>query len=48
VFAAGGAIARRMLGLLTWLRPPVLRDWLATRDLPRAPARSFRDQWSRR
>jgi L-lactate dehydrogenase complex protein LldF len=48
VFATGGAIARRMLGLLTWLRPPVLRDWLATRDLPRAPARSFRDQWSRR
>jgi len=25
-----------------------LRDWLATRDLPAAPARSFRDEWSRR
>ncbi|NBU41996.1 MAG: (4Fe-4S)-binding protein, partial [Planctomycetia bacterium] len=30
------------------LRPPLMRDWLSSRDLPSAPARSFRDQWSRR
>jgi hypothetical protein len=30
------------------LRPPLLRDWLATRDLPAAPAQSFRAQWKSR
>jgi hypothetical protein len=39
---------RRTLGLLKALRPPLMRDWLATRDLPQAPPRSFRDQWGRR
>jgi L-lactate dehydrogenase complex protein LldF len=48
LFATGGAVFRRTLGLMKRLRPPLLRDWLATRDLPAAPTRSFRDQWSRR
>jgi len=45
LFATGGAVFRRTLGLMKRLRPPLLRDWLATRDLPAAPAFSFRDQW---
>jgi L-lactate dehydrogenase complex protein LldF len=48
LFATGGAMFRRTLGFFKAIRPPLLRDWLATRDLPQAPARSFRDQWSRR
>jgi L-lactate dehydrogenase complex protein LldF len=48
LFAAGGAIFRRSLWLLKKLRLPLLRDWIASRDLPRAPARSFRDQWRHR
>jgi L-lactate dehydrogenase complex protein LldF len=48
LFAAGGWLFRRSLGLLKVLRPPGLRAWLATRDLPPAPARSFRSQWRRR
>jgi hypothetical protein len=48
LFAAGGAVFRRSLWLLKKLRPPLLRDWLATRDLPAAPAASFRSQWRAR
>ena len=48
LFAAGGAIFRRTLWLAKKLRPPLLRDWLATRDLPPAPARSFRSEWRSR
>ena len=48
LFAAGGAIFRRSLWLLKKLRLPLLRDWIASRDLPKAPARSFRDQWRHR
>ena len=48
LFAAGGAIFRRSLWLLKQLRLPLLRDWIASRDLPRAPAQSFRDQWRHR
>jgi len=48
LFATGGGVFRRTLGLVKALRPPLLRDWLATRDLPQAPSRSFRGQWSRR
>jgi L-lactate dehydrogenase complex protein LldF len=48
LFAAGGSLFRRTLGLLTLLRPPLLRSWLATRDLPKPPARSFRSQWRTR
>jgi L-lactate dehydrogenase complex protein LldF len=48
LFAAGGAIVRRTLWLMKKLRPPLLREWLATRDLPPAPAKSFRSQWRSR
>ncbi len=48
LFAAGGAIVRRTLWLMKKLRPPLLREWLATRDLPPAPATSFRSQWRSR
>jgi L-lactate dehydrogenase complex protein LldF len=48
LFSAGGSLFRRSLGLLKALRPPLLRDWLATRDLPAAPRRSFRAEWRRR
>jgi L-lactate dehydrogenase complex protein LldF len=48
LFAAAGAIGRRTLGLAKALRPPLLRDWLASRNLPAAPARSFRSQWRSR
>ena len=48
LFAAGGAMFRHSLGLLKALRPPLLKDWLASRDLPAAPASSFRGQWAAR
>jgi L-lactate dehydrogenase complex protein LldF len=48
LFAAGGAAFRHTLWLMKKLRPPLLRDWLATRDLPAAPAASFRSQWRAR
>jgi L-lactate dehydrogenase complex protein LldF len=48
LFAAGGAAFRHTLWLTKKLRPPLLRDWLATRDLPAAPAASFRSQWRAR
>jgi L-lactate dehydrogenase complex protein LldF len=48
LFALGGAAFRKSLWLAKKLRPPLLRDWLATRDLPPAPAASFRSQWGRR
>jgi len=48
LFAAGGWWFRKSLRLLTMLRPPPLNAWLATRDLPPAPRRSFRSQWRRR
>jgi len=45
LFAAGGAMFRHTLWLAKRLRLPLLRAWLATRDLPPAPAQSFRAQW---
>ena len=48
LFALGGAFFRRSLWLAKRLRPPLLDAWLATRDLPPAPARSFRSQWKSR
>jgi L-lactate dehydrogenase complex protein LldF len=48
LFAAGGGAFRHTLWLMKKLRPPLLRDWLATRDLPAAPAASFRSQWRAR
>ena len=48
LFATGGAVFRKTLWLLKKLRLPLLGDWLATRDLPAAPAASFRSQWRAR
>jgi L-lactate dehydrogenase complex protein LldF len=48
LFGLGGAVFRRTLPLLKAVRPPLLRDWLASRDLPAAPRQSFRRQWDRR
>jgi L-lactate dehydrogenase complex protein LldF len=45
LFGLGGAVFRSTLPLLKVLRPPLLRDWLASRDLPAAPRQSFRRQW---
>jgi len=47
-FAAGGWAFRKTLWLAKLLRPPPLSAWLATRDLPPAPARSFRSAWRSR
>ena len=48
LFTTGGWLFRKSLGLLKVLRPPLLKAWLASRDLPPAPAQSFRSQWRRR
>ena len=48
LFATGGWLFRKTLGLAKAIRPPVLSAWLATRDLPPAPAQSFRAAWKRR
>jgi len=48
LFAAGGAVVRRTLGVAKRLLPPLLSAWLATRDLPPAPRTSFRGQWRNR
>jgi hypothetical protein len=48
LFGLGGAVFRRTLPLLKAVRPPLLRDWLASRDLPAAPRQSFRRQWDHR
>ena len=45
LFALGGRIFRATLPLLQKLPLPYMRAWMKTRDLPAAPARSFRDQW---
>ncbi|MEI8071493.1 MAG: lactate utilization protein B [Planctomycetota bacterium] len=47
LFALGGWLFRRTLGLLKVMRLPLLRDWLATRDLPPAPRQSFRAEWAK-
>jgi len=47
LFALGGWLFRRTLEILKVVRPPLLRDWLATRDLPPAPRQSFRAEWAK-
>jgi L-lactate dehydrogenase complex protein LldF len=47
-FAAGGWMVRKTLWLTKLLPLPLLSAWLATRDLPPAPARSFRAAWRSR
>ncbi|MEO0040431.1 MAG: hypothetical protein RIS38_1379 [Verrucomicrobiota bacterium] len=46
LFAAGGRIFRATLPLLQKLPLPYMGAWMKTRDLPKSPARSFRDQWN--
>jgi L-lactate dehydrogenase complex protein LldF len=48
LFRIAGWIARHTMGLARWLKPPLLREWLASRDLPSPPAESFRAAWKRR
>ena len=48
LFAAGGWVFRHTLGMLKFLRPPLLSAWLSSRDLPPAPRTSFRAAWRRR
>jgi len=45
LFAAGGRIFRATLPILQKLPLPYMGAWMKTRDLPKAPARSFRDEW---
>ena len=45
LFATGGRIFRATLPLLQKLPIPYMGAWMKTRDLPKAPAQSFRDQW---
>lgn len=45
LFAAGGKVFRGTLPLLKKLPLPYMGAWMKTRDLPEAPAKSFREQW---
>lgn len=45
LFALGGRFFRATMPLLQKLPLPYLRSWMKTRDLPKAPAKSFRDHW---
>jgi len=48
LFATGGWLFRHTLGLVKRLKPPLMKQWLDTRDLPPAPPRSFRSAWKSR
>jgi len=48
LFALGGALFRKSYWALRRLPLPLLKGWLATRDLPAPPQRSFRQEWRRR
>ncbi len=45
LFAFGGRVFRFTLPVLKKIPLPYLSAWLKTRDLPPAPAQSFREQW---
>lgn len=45
LFAFGGRVFRAALPILRHLPIPYLRTWLKTRELPKEPAKSFREQW---
>ncbi|MFM2132149.1 MAG: lactate utilization protein B [Opitutales bacterium] len=47
LFSLGGKAFRAFLPLLKKLPVPYMSAWLKTRDLPEAPAVSFRDQWKK-
>lgn len=44
-FVTGGFLFRKTLGVMKFVKPPLLRQWLSSRNLPTAPAKSFRSQW---
>ena len=48
LFATGGWLFRHTLSLVKRLKPPLLKQWLDTRDLPAAPPQSFRAAWKSR
>ncbi|MBL6712253.1 MAG: iron-sulfur cluster-binding protein [Pirellulales bacterium] len=48
LFRIAGWIARHTMGLARRLKPPLVREWLASRDLPSPPQESFRSAWRRR
>ena len=48
LFATGGWLFRHTLGLVKRIKPPLLKAWLDTRDLPPAPPQSFRAAWRNR
>jgi L-lactate dehydrogenase complex protein LldF len=48
LFAGGGFVFRRSLAALKLLPLPLLRQWLESRDLPKAPDKSFRELWRER
>ena len=47
LFRTAGWMARQSMGLARRLKPPLVREWLASRDLPTAPRESFRAAWQR-
>lgn len=48
LFALGGWLFRKTLPVVKKVNPPPLSAWLATRDLPPAPPKSFRAAWKAR
>ena len=42
------AAVRATMPLLQKLPLPYMSSWMKTRDLPKAPAKSFRDEWKTR
>jgi L-lactate dehydrogenase complex protein LldF len=48
LFATGGWLFRHTLGLVKRIKPPLMKQWLDTRDLPPAPSQSFRAAWKSR
>ena len=48
LFATGGWLFRHTLGLVKRIKPPLMKQWLDTRDLPSAPSQSFRAAWKSR
>ncbi len=48
LFRTGGWLARHSMALARRLKAPLVREWIATRDLPQAPRETFRTAWRRR
>lgn len=48
LFRLFGWLARHSMGIAKRLQPPLVREWLASRNLPTPPRESFRSAWKRR